>query len=169
MITLLTTPGLRLMGAARLEGMQRVGEGWEWKRGGKRGEETGRGGNGNGGRLDCLREEEAQKNLFERSRYRYSHFLKPSLYIYICCYFFLLSFFGYHLIPLLMFGCVYWDLPFIHAGFEFAFIGLMFNSYLVLYPLFLRSRMRYWHLHFDFCFKSHFENCFDPLPRSGHL
>ena len=92
MITLLTTPGLRLMGAARLEGMQRVGEGWEWKRGGKRGEETGRGGNGNGGRLDCLREEEAQKNLFERSRYRYSHFLKPSLYIYMLL-FFSLSFF----------------------------------------------------------------------------
>ena len=109
----------------------------------KRGEETERGGNGSGGRLDCLREEETQKNLLERSRYRYSHFLKPSLYIYICCYFFLLSFFGYHLIPLLMFGCVYWDLPFIHAGFEFAFIGLMFDSYLVLYPLFLGSLMRY--------------------------
>ena len=31
MITLLTTPGIRLMGAARLDGMQRVGEGWEWK------------------------------------------------------------------------------------------------------------------------------------------
>ena len=48
---------------------------------------------GAGGGLDGLREEEAQKNLLERSRYRYSHFLKPSLYIYICCYFFLLSFF----------------------------------------------------------------------------
>ena len=29
MITLLTTPGIRLMGAARLDGMQRVGEVWE--------------------------------------------------------------------------------------------------------------------------------------------
>ena len=46
MITLLTTPRIRLMGAARLDRMQRVGEGCEWKerekeRGGERG---GRGG-----------------------------------------------------------------------------------------------------------------------------
>ena len=53
----------------------------------KRGKETERGGNGSGGRLDCLREEEAQKNLLERSRYRYSHFLKPSLYIYMLLFF----------------------------------------------------------------------------------
>ena len=59
----------------------------------ERKEETERGGNGSGERLDCLREEEAQKNLLERSRYRYSHFLKPSLYIYIYIYIYVAIFF----------------------------------------------------------------------------
>ena len=151
-------PEIKLGVAARWDARQRVGGGCQGKSGGAA-TRAGRG-----------------LTVWERKKHRkislkgadtgilisWSH-----LYIYIYIYvaiFFLLSFFGYHLIPLLMFGCVYWDLRFIHAGFEFAFIGLMFDSYLVLYPLFVRSHMRYWHLRFDFCFKSHFENCFDPPP-----
>ena len=89
MITLLTTPGLRLMGAARLEGMQRVGEGWEWKRGGKRGEETERGGNGSGGEAWLSeRGRSIEKSPWKEQIQVFSFLEAIFIYIHVAIFFF---------------------------------------------------------------------------------
>ena len=87
MMTLLTTPGIKLMGAARLDREQRVGEGVEEERRERR--KKGRRG------LLWRNEEKEQGSLLEWFRYDFnvfSNFLVSLWFNLACCFFFWVSF-----------------------------------------------------------------------------